>query len=272
MNSNTDKIGILIVGHGSKLAYNKEVVSTLAQKYAKIKEDYVVESGFMELSEPNIPQQFNKLKNKGVDKIIVSPAFLAHGMHTKVDIPTILGLEAANLDEIPHNHSHGNHHHHHHHHREAKSEPVDFDGEIIYLEPFNSDDKIVDIVEERINKTIEEENLSADDTGIVLIGHGSTLPYGKEVLCEIADKYKARNEDFDVELGFMRIETPTIPEAFEKIQNTGVENIIVMPVFLADGLHTKSDIPTTLGLEQIPLDFNYPPKPKQIDERVSEYL
>ncbi len=254
------KTGILIIGHGSKMPYNKEVVTTIANKLDK-KIENTVESGFMELVEPNIPQQVNKLKQQNMEKIIVIPAFLSHGIHTKVDIPTIL--------KLPHSHEGTEHTHHHHHHhddeREAKSEPIDYDGEIVYLEPFGSDDKIVDIIERRITNITQRENINNDNTGILLIGHGSSLPYGKEVLNEITEKTKSRLKTYDIELSFMRIETPSIPESFKKLQSHNYENIIVLPVFLADGLHTKSDIPLTLGLEAAKLDFEYPKKEKQID-------
>ena len=50
--------------------------------------------------EPDIPTAFNKLKETGVKRIIVTPVFLAHGMHTKRDIPTILGLEPADIEKV----------------------------------------------------------------------------------------------------------------------------------------------------------------------------
>lgn len=260
--NNMSNTGILVVGHGSKLPYNKEVVTQIAEKLDK-RIDNIVESGFMELVLPNISQQVDKLKEQNVERIVVVPAFLAHGVHTKVDIPTILRL--------PHEHiglEHSHHHHHHHHHegeREAKSELINFDGEVIFLEPFGADDKIVDILEKRIKNYTDQEKYNEENTGILLIGHGSSLPYGKEVLLEISEKIESRMKDYDIELSFMRIEKPSIPESFNKLQEKDYENIIVLPVFLADGLHTKSDIPGTLGLEVAELDFNYPKKEKQID-------
>ncbi len=168
-NSNSkNETGILLIGHGSRLSYNKEVVSQIAEKYAETKPEYNIEVGFMELVEPSIPTAFNKLKETGVKKIIVTPIFLAHGMHTKRDIPTILGLEPADVEseingdshhehehhhhhehEHEHHHEHG-HHHDHHHHDEV--ETVDFDGEIIYTEPLGADDAIVNIVASRVNE------------------------------------------------------------------------------------------------------------------------
>lgn len=188
-NSNSkDNTGILLIGHGSRLPYNKEVVHDIAEKYAKTRPDYKIEVGFMELAQPDIPTAFNKLKEQGVERIIVTPVFLAHGMHTKRDIPTILGLEPADIekelsknkdndehcheghghhhhdhdeDEHEHHHHHGQgheghgHHHGHHHHDHGEVETVDFDGEIIYTEPLGADDGIVSIIEERINPHLE---------------------------------------------------------------------------------------------------------------------
>ena len=161
-NSNSkNDTGVLLIGHGSRLPYNKEVVSAIAEKYAKTQPDYNIEVGFMELAEPDIPTAFNKLKETGVKRIIVTPVFLAHGMHTKRDIPTILGLEPADIEkELGHSHSHGHHHnhgeehghHHHHHHHDEEAQPIEFDGEIIYTEPLGADDAIVDIVAERVNE------------------------------------------------------------------------------------------------------------------------
>ena len=154
-NSNSkNDTGILLIGHGSRLPYNKEVVKVIAEKYAQTRPDYNIEVGFMELAEPTIPTAFNKLKDTGVKKIIVTPVFLAHGIHTTRDIPTILGLEPADLEkELGHSHSHGHGHGHghHHHHHDEESEKIEFDGEIIYTEPIGADDAIVEIISERIN-------------------------------------------------------------------------------------------------------------------------
>ncbi len=138
--SKTAKIGILLVGHGSRLPYGKDVVSKLAEMY-KENSDYLVEVGFMNISEPSIPAAINKLAKEGVEKIIVTPVFLAHGVHTKQDIPHILGLD----DGHSHSHDHG-----HSHHEEEEQEEVKFEGEIVYTEPLGADARLVDIIKDRV--------------------------------------------------------------------------------------------------------------------------
>lgn len=135
LNSKTDDVGVLLVGHGSRLPYGKEVLSELAEMY-KENSEYMVEIGFMNINEPSIPAALNKLAKKGVAKIIVIPVFVAHGVHTKQDIPHILGLDDG-------------HEHSHHHHGEEHEE-IEFNGQIIYTEPLGADSRMVDILKERI--------------------------------------------------------------------------------------------------------------------------
>ncbi len=140
-NSKTAKIGILLVGHGSRLPYGKDVVSKLGEMY-KQNSDYLVEVGFMNMSKPSIPAAINMLAKQGARKIIVTPVFLAHGVHTKQDIPHILGLDN------DHEHSHGHGHDHSHH--EEETEEIEFDGEIIYTEPLGADARLVAIINDRV--------------------------------------------------------------------------------------------------------------------------
>ncbi len=144
--SKTAKIGILLVGHGSRLPYGKDVVSQLAEMY-KENSDYLVEVGFMNISKPSIPSAINKLAKGGVEKIIVTPVFLAHGVHTKQDIPHILGLDEG------HEHSHG-HDHGHSHEEEEEQEEIEFEGEIIYTEPLGADARLVDIIKDRVTSAL----------------------------------------------------------------------------------------------------------------------
>ncbi len=274
MNTEKKETGILLVGHGSRLPYNKELIKELAEKYAKTMPEYNVEIGFMELVEPNIPTAFNKLKETGVKRIIVNPIFLAHGMHTRVDIPTILGLEPEKIENYhghshthePGEHHHHHHHNHHHHEREAKSEPVDFDGEIIYLEPLGADEKIADIIAKRINDELNKDpEANTENTGILLVGHGSTLPYNNKVVEEIAEKYIEKADNYPIETGFMQLSKPTIVDACDKLKEKNVKKIIATPVFLAHGIHTKLDIPTTLGFNPDPIENYEKEAPKKED-------
>ncbi len=139
-NSNQqDKIGVLLVGHGSRLPYSEEVLKNLAEIYKK-EVGYPVMVGFMNISKPSIPDAVNELSKRGVKKIVVTPVFLAHGVHTKHDIPNILGIDDKNEHHHPHGHQH--------------DEKVEFDGEIIYTEPLGADPRIVKIIKDRVDSAL----------------------------------------------------------------------------------------------------------------------
>jgi sirohydrochlorin cobalto/nickelchelatase len=146
--SSKTKIGVLLVGHGSRLPYGKDVVSQIADMYREDQE-FIVEVGFMNMSKPSIPEAITILADKGAEKIIVTPIFLAHGVHTTEDIPRILGLNNGH-DEIENN-THNHSHSHSHEHEEVE---INFKGEIIYTEPLGADKRIADIVKDRVNDAL----------------------------------------------------------------------------------------------------------------------
>jgi len=146
--SSKTKIGVLLVGHGSRLPYGKDVVSQIAEMYREDQE-FVVEVGFMNMSKPSIPEAITMLADKGAEKIIVTPVFLAHGVHTTEDIPRILGLNNGHDETGNKTHSHS--HSHSHDHEEVE---INFKGEIIYTEPLGADKRIADIVKDRVNDAL----------------------------------------------------------------------------------------------------------------------
>ncbi|AIJ06099.1 sirohydrochlorin cobaltochelatase [Methanocaldococcus bathoardescens] len=141
---------LVLVGHGSRLPYSKELLVKLAEKVKEKNIFPIVEIGLMEFNEPTIPQAVKKAIEQGAKKIIVVPVFLAHGIHTTRDIPRLLGLINDDEEHEHHHHEHGHgHHHHHHHHHEHEKLEIPEDVEIIYREPIGADDRIVDIIIDR---------------------------------------------------------------------------------------------------------------------------
>lgn len=86
------KTGILLVGHGSKKEYNKNLITQTAGLIAERHPDYIVKCGFMEFNEPTIPQSLDEFRSEDITSIAVVPLFLARGVHIDEDIPGILKL------------------------------------------------------------------------------------------------------------------------------------------------------------------------------------
>ncbi|MDD2473849.1 MULTISPECIES: sirohydrochlorin nickelochelatase [unclassified Methanoculleus] len=86
------KKGMLLIGHGSKLPYNKELIETTANLIAKKADEYIVKPGFMSLNTPTVEEQLEAFRGEDIDMLVVVPLFLARGIHINRDIPELLGL------------------------------------------------------------------------------------------------------------------------------------------------------------------------------------
>lgn len=92
------KSGVLVVGHGSKLLFNRDLVFHMAEVMDRGCEFGPVTAAFMQLNEPTIKQGVEKLIEMGVDTIYVQPCFLASGIHLTEDIPNELGFEKGDIE------------------------------------------------------------------------------------------------------------------------------------------------------------------------------
>ena len=141
------KTGILLLSHGSRLDDGEEVIKAYKEMYTEEFPDMPVEYGFMEIRKPGIPETIKKLTEENdLEKIIVVPVFVAHGLHTKRDIPGMLGIESDYEGD-----DHGHHHHHHHGH-DHDDEPVEFDGEIVLTDPLGIDRRMYEIIKDRVSE------------------------------------------------------------------------------------------------------------------------
>ena len=155
------KTGVLLLSHGSRLDDGEEVIKAYKEMYTEEFPDMPVEYGFMEIRKPGIPETIKKLTSENdLEKIIVVPVFVAHGLHTKRDIPGLLGIESDFEAEEGHGHhhhhhdhdEHDHHHGHHHHHHDHDDEPVEFDGEIVLTDPLGVDKRMYEIIKDRVSE------------------------------------------------------------------------------------------------------------------------
>ena len=163
------KTVILILSHGARLDDGEEVIKAYKEMYAEEFPEMPVEYGFMEIRKPGIPETIKKLTSENdLEKIIVVPVFVAHGLHTKRDIPGLLGIESdfdpesisgghhhhhhGHGHDHGHDHDHHDHGHHHHHHHDHDDEAVEFDGEIVLTDPLGIDKRMYEIIKDRVSE------------------------------------------------------------------------------------------------------------------------
>lgn len=87
-----ERKGMLLVGHGSKLPYNKELVESTGQIIAERYPDYIVKCAFMNMNSPSIEESLDAFRKEKIDALVIVPLFLAKGVHILQDIPGLIGL------------------------------------------------------------------------------------------------------------------------------------------------------------------------------------
>lgn len=82
--------------------------------------------------------------------------------------------------------------------------------------------------------------------GLVLFGHGARDPEWAGPMRRIRDAVSARAGAPRVELAFLELMAPTLPEAIAALVAGGARRVAVVPIFLAQGGHLKRDLPRLL--------------------------
>jgi len=115
----------------------------------------------------------------------------------------------------------------------------------------NGDKQMIDAATELFKLKHKIKNgKKLEKTVLILIGHGSKLPHNRETLEKIADLIE-RDSKFDsVEIAFMVRNKPTIPETIKKAVKNGVKKIVLIPTFIAHGVHTMDEIPEIIKTQQ----------------------
>ncbi|HZA46875.1 MAG TPA: CbiX/SirB N-terminal domain-containing protein, partial [Rubrobacter sp.] len=104
---------------------------------------------------------------------------------------------------------------------------------------------MADVILERAGDLLEGKEVSPGRRALVLLGHGTDLNKNSGgVIYLNAERTRERDLYDLVEVGFLDQE----PEIGEVVENVEAKNIVLIPVFIAEGWHTHETIPEDLSL------------------------
>jgi len=206
---------LVIVGHGSHLGEDSSLpVYEHAARIRRVGEfDEVVECFWKE--EPSMRHVLDTVESEDV---YVVPAFISEGYFTQQVITRELGLEG----------------------------PVTRKGgkTVRYAGPLGTFDGMPDVILERTNDLMGGREVSGR-TALVLVGHGTDLNKNSGgVIYLNARRIRERGIYDLVEVGFLDQD----PEIGSVVDGVEAENVILIPLFIAEGWHTRETIPEDLGL------------------------
>ena len=123
MKEEGDMKGVLVIAHGSRAKETETTLEAILQYVRKKAPGAAVEPAFMEFSEKTIEKGVAALAAQNVSEIRIAPYFLFMGIHMKRDIPEMVAKCAAGYPDI----------------------------RITMAEPFGVDERLADILVDRIN-------------------------------------------------------------------------------------------------------------------------
>jgi sirohydrochlorin cobaltochelatase len=206
---------LVIVGHGSHL--NEDSSLPVYEHAARIREtgefDEVVECFWKE--EPSMRHVLDTVESEDV---CVVPAFISEGYFTQQVIPRELGLEG----------------------------PLTSKGgkTVRYAGPLGTFEGMPDVILERTGDLMRGKTVSGR-TALVLLGHGTDLNKNSGgVIYLNAGRIRERGIYDLVEVGFLDQD----PEIGIVVEGIDAPNVILIPLFIAEGWHTRETIPEDLDL------------------------
>jgi sirohydrochlorin cobaltochelatase len=118
-----------------------------------------------------------------------------------------------------------------------------------YCEPVGNNPLVTELLLARAHEIAP--NAEPTETALLIVAHGTELNDNSAVAAKReAERIRARGEFATVANAYME-EPPLIAE-WDQLTNAA--NVIVVPFFIADGLHSYEDIPKLLGIECTGMD------------------
>ncbi|SFS53314.1 sirohydrochlorin chelatase [Marininema halotolerans] len=205
---------ILFVGHGSRDEEGNQELLAFTEKVAQYLQEPIIETCFLELTQPDIPHGVARCVEQGATHIRVIPIMLFAAGHSKVHIPFAI------------------------HEAKEKVPNVEFS----YGRPFGVEKEILPILKRRIHEhaMLADKTLdNREDLAILLVGRGSSDGDANSDLYKIARLLWEKMPVKWVESAFIGVTHPRFEEGLKRCEQMGASRCIVVPYFLFTGVLIK---------------------------------
>jgi sirohydrochlorin cobaltochelatase len=172
------------------------------------------------------PQVKQVLASLTTGRVFIVPLFISEGYFASEVIPNELGLGTDLRRRTP-------------------------DGELVYTKPVGTHERMTDVILVRAREVVAEFPFprvpKLKDTTLFIAGHGTGRNVqSRQSIERQVELIRAQELYAGVHAVFME-EDPRIRDCFSLAQT---RNLVVVPFFISDGLHTVEDIPVLLGVPE----------------------
>lgn len=100
MIENVEGLGVILVDHGSKFQAANDMLVDAAADFSAATGVAIVEVAHMEIAGPTLAQAYARCVDRGANRVVVVPYFLAPGRHSTSDIPRMSAEAAEPFPEV----------------------------------------------------------------------------------------------------------------------------------------------------------------------------
>ena len=214
---------LVLLGHGTTL--NENSAAVIYQHAAALRDREIfgeVREAFWK-QRPHIKEVMSSLVAR---RVFIVPMFISEGYFSEEVIPRDLGFAEAELRDGSRVF-----------HRGAQT--------FLYCKPVGTHGRITTVVLKRISEVMAESSAPPPaEITLILAGHGTERnTNSRKSLERQVELLRAKNFCHDVHAVFLE-EEPRIATCYDLAQT---KNLVVVPLFMSEGLHTQEDIPLLLG-------------------------
>jgi sirohydrochlorin cobaltochelatase len=213
---------LLIVGHGSTVNPDSSTPTLMHASEIRRRGIFADVASCFWKEEPSLRDGLLFFRDDAIRDVYVVPNFISEGYFTRTVIPRELELTGPTTERTS--------------------------GQMWkYCEPTGNHRGMTDLLLQRAREVAP--NVSAVDTTLLIVGHGTSLNENSAVAAKRqAERIRARG-DYAAVLNVYMEEPPLVSDW---LALTETRNVVVVPFFISDGLHSHEDIPVMLGINTRP--------------------
>ena len=210
---------LLLVGHGSTVNPASSAPTLAHARTLRDRKIFAEVACAFWKEEPSLRDALAIFRDSAIREVYVVPNFISEGYFTRTVIPRELEL----------------------------SGPVTFreNGQVWkYCAPAGSHPAMTDLLLRRAREVAP--GIAEDQTSLLIVGHGTSLNDNSAAAAKWqAETIRQMGRYASVQNVYM--EEPPLVSDWARL--TDAPNVVVVPFFISDGLHSDEDIPVLLGIE-----------------------
>lgn len=212
MDAETETIGVMVCGHGSRSKTAVAEFAKLAEALRPALAPWPVAYGYLEFANPVIRDGLDELRHAGCNRILAVPGMLFAASHAKNDIPSVLNTYAAR---------HGI--------------------KIDYGRDLGVDARMLTAAADRVRAALAAAEASgprvpAHETCLVVVGRGASDPDANANVAKVA---RLLWEGFGFgwcTTAYSGVTFPLVEPALDTVAKLGFRRVVVFPYFLFSGV------------------------------------